>query len=166
MDTTPGTVKWICGVLALMGSVMLATPAAKSPDAGRSSTPAHMLTMPAHGESRDAHDAGSSLSAKVVDEAERDLYLMPGGLYTEADIRANGNQTASEKFAGFRAKHDMNPKSGEKVCPITATKANGACTWIVNGKEYAFCCPPCVDEFVRLAKEDPAKVLAPGAYVK
>ena len=85
---------------------------------------------------------------KVSDEAERGLYLTPAGLYTQADIEANGNMTASQKFQGFMAKHDMHPKPGDKICPITMTKANPACSWIVGGKTYEFCCPPCVDEFV------------------
>lgn len=108
------------------------------------------------------------MPAKVSDDAERELYLTAAGIYTEADIEANGNQTASEKFKGFRAKHDMKPKPGDKICPVTMTKANPACTWIVAGKEYEFCCPPCVDEFVSWAKDpELAKdILPPEEYVK
>lgn len=108
------------------------------------------------------------MPAKVSDDAERELYLTAAGIYTEADIKANGNQTASEKFKGFRAKHDMQPKPGERICPVTMTKANPACTWIVAGEEYEFCCPPCVDEFVSWAKDpELAKdILPPGEYVK
>ncbi|RIK80014.1 MAG: hypothetical protein DCC68_11840 [Planctomycetota bacterium] len=103
---------------------------------------------------------------KVGDDEERDLYLKPGGLYTEADIKANGNATASQKFAGFKSSHDMKPKPGDKICPVTMTKANPKCTWVVGGKTYEFCCPPCVDEFVKLAKENPNDVKDPDAYVK
>lgn len=109
-----------------------------------------------------------SMPEKVSDDAERELYLTAGGIYTEADVKANGNQTASQKFKGFRAKHDMRPKAGDKICPVTMTKANPACTWIVAGKEYEFCCPPCVDEFVSWAKDpELAKdILPPVEYVK
>lgn len=105
---------------------------------------------------------------KVSDDAERALYLTAAGIYTDADIKANGDQTASQKFKGFRAKHDMKPKPGDKICPVTMTKANPACTWIVAGKEYEFCCPPCVDEFVSWAKDSElAKdILPPEEYVK
>ena len=105
---------------------------------------------------------------KVADEAERELYLTPGGIYTQADIEANGNVAASQKFKGFMAKHDMHPKPGDKICPVTMTKANPACSWIVGGKTYEFCCPPCVDEFVSWAKnEESAKdILEPEGYVK
>ncbi|MBA3483926.1 MAG: hypothetical protein H0T51_19140 [Pirellulales bacterium] len=105
---------------------------------------------------------------KISDDAERELYLTAGGIYTDADIKANGNVTASEKFKGFRAKHDMRPKSGDKICPVTMTKANPLCSWIVAGKEYEFCCPPCVDEFVSWAKDpELAKdILEPDQYVK
>ena len=108
------------------------------------------------------------MPAKVSDDAERELYLTAGGVYTDADVKANGNQTASDKFKGFRAKHDMKPKPGDKICPVTMTKANPACTWIVAGKEYEFCCPPCVDEFISWAKDpELAKsILPPEEYVK
>jgi hypothetical protein len=62
----------------------------------------------------------------------------------------------------------MKPKPGDKICPVTMTKANPACTWIIAGKEYEFCCPPCVDEFVSWAKDpELAKdILPPEEYVK
>jgi hypothetical protein len=100
-----------------------------------------------------------------VDE-ERKLYLTPGGLYIAEDIKANGNVTGSEKFKSFQARHDLKPKVGDKICPVTRTKANPECTWIIGGKKYEFCCPPCVEEFVRLAKEEPSAVKPPEAYVK
>ncbi len=106
------------------------------------------------------------MPVKVADEVERQLYLTPGGLYTQADIEANGNVTVSQKFATFRAAHDLNPKVGDKICPVTLTKANPKCAWIVGGKTYEFCCPPCVDEFVKLAKSKPEEVKEPAHYVK
>ena len=105
---------------------------------------------------------------KVADEAERELYLTPAGIYTQADIEANGNMTASQKFKGFMAKHDMHPKPGDKICPVTMTKANPACAWVVGGKKYEFCCPPCVDEFVSWAKNEETikDIEDPEFYVK
>jgi hypothetical protein len=113
----------------------------------------------------DEHGA-EAMPGKVADEAERQLYLTPGGIYTQADIEANGNVTASQKFAGFQATHDLKPKVGDKICPVTLTKANPKCAWIVGGKYYEFCCPPCVDEFVALAKNKPEEVKPPDQYVK
>ena len=112
-----------------------------------------------------AAHGGSEMPSKVADDDERELYLTPGGHYTVADIEANGNVTASQKFRGFRAKHDMKPKSGDKICPITMTKANSECTWVVAGKTYEFCCPPCVDEFVTLAKAG-GEIGEPEDYIK
>lgn len=106
------------------------------------------------------------MPGKVSNEAERELYLTPGGAYTQADIEANGNVTVSQKFATFMAAHDLHPKIGDKICPITLTKANPKCSWIVGGKTYEFCCPPCVDEFVKLAKSKPEDVKQPEFYVK
>ena len=109
---------------------------------------------------------GTSIPKKVADAAERDLYLTPGGVYAKSDIEANGNMTASQKFHGFKASHDRNPKPGDTICPITLTKANPNVSWIIGGKTYEFCCPPCVDEFVQLAKTKPENVKAPEDYVQ
>jgi hypothetical protein len=103
---------------------------------------------------------------KEVTADEKDLFLTPGGIYTEADIKANGRLTAAQKFAKFKPAHDRKPKPGDQICPITRTKANPACTWIVGGKTYTFCCPPCVSEFIKLAKESPESIKEPSEYVK
>jgi hypothetical protein len=103
---------------------------------------------------------------KVSGKEEEQLYLTPGGKYTEADIKANDNKTASQKFKGVMSTHDMKPKSGNKICPITRTKANPNFTWIVGGKTYEFCCPPCIDEFVKTAKEHPEEIKEPESYIK
>lgn len=60
----------------------------------------------------------------------------------------------------------MNPADGDRICPVTLTKANPEFTWIIDGKSYQFCCPPCVSEFVKMAKEEPEKLKAPEEYVK
>lgn len=110
------------------------------------------------------HEA--QMPAKVADDEERKLYLTPGGKYTEADIRANGNMTVSQKYKGFMSAHDMHPKPGMKICPVTMTKANAQCSWIIGGKTYEFCCPPCIDEFVKTAKENPEAIKDPQDYVQ
>ncbi len=103
---------------------------------------------------------------KVQDEAERELYLEPGGMYTAADIEANGQLTASAAFVGFKAQHDFAPRPGDRLCPVTRTKANPDCGWIIGGQRYTFCCPPCIDEFLALAKAEPDQVQSPESYVK
>lgn len=105
-----------------------------------------------------------AIPTKVVDDDEKKLYLIPGGKYTEADIEANGNVVASQKFKGLKANHDLKPKAGDKICPITLTSASPKFSWVVDGKTYEFCCPPCVDEFVLLAKENPAEIKPPEEY--
>ena len=97
---------------------------------------------------------------------EQALYLTPAGKYTEADIKANGSVTASQKFKGVLSSHDMKPKPGDRICPVTLTKANPKFTWIIDGKSYEFCCPPCVDEFVKTAKQQPDEVKPPDTYIK
>ena len=113
----------------------------------------------------DSH-AADIMPDKVNAEEEVVLYLSPGGAYTEADIKANGGVTASQKFKGVMSSHDMNPKPGDKICPVTLTKANSKFTWIVGGKPYEFCCPPCVDEFLKTAKQNPTALKNPDEYVK
>lgn len=103
---------------------------------------------------------------RVADDEERELYLTPGGIYTAADIEANGNLTASQKFKGIKSSHDMFPKAGDRICPVTKTKANPKFTWVIGGKSYEFCCPPCVDEFVKTAKLNASEILTPEEYVK
>ena len=104
----------------------------------------------------------SAVSARQAEE----LYLTPGGLYTDQDIADNGNQTAAQKFVNFQAKHDFRPQPGDALCPITRTKANPQCSWVIGGETYLFCCPPCVDEFLKLAKSDPAQILPAAEYVQ
>jgi len=101
-----------------------------------------------------------------ISEYERELYLTPAGKYTETDILANDSSTRSQQFKDFIASHDLHPKVGDTICPITLTKANPKCTWIIGGKSYQFCCPPCIDEFLLLAKEQPEKIREPEEYVK
>lgn len=124
------------------------------------------VTAIAASSTKDGHDGDDAMPAGVDADEERALYLTPGGIYTEADIKANGSVTASDKYRGKMAKHDMKPKAGDKVCPITMTKANPKFTWIIGGKTYEFCCPPCIDEYVLLAKTSPKEVLDPSEYVK
>ena len=104
------------------------------------------------------------MPTKVADDEEKALYLTPGGKYTGADIEANGSTTASKKFKGLKAEHDLKPKAGDKICPVTLTKASPKFTWVIDGKPYEFCCPPCVDEFVSQSKEKPAEIKPPDAF--
>lgn len=111
-----------------------------------------------------SHDGG--MPAAVTGAEEQKLYFTPGGKYTQADIDANGKLPAAAKFKGFMSKHDMAPKPGDLICPVTFTKANPKIEWTVDGKKYLFCCAPCVDEFVRMAKEEPDQIKAPDEYVQ
>ena len=110
------------------------------------------------------HDNG--MPAALSGSEEQKLYFTPGGKYTQADIDANGKLPAGAKFRGLMTKHDMAPMPGDFICPVTLTKANPKVEWQIDGKKYLFCCPPCVDEFVRMAKEEPDSLKAPGDYVQ
>ncbi|MEZ6080400.1 MAG: hypothetical protein R3C56_33425 [Pirellulaceae bacterium] len=112
----------------------------------------------------EVHDSG--MPAAVTGDEEQKLYFTAGGKYSEVDIKANGPLSAGAKFRGFMSKHDMSPKPGDLICPVTFTKANLKIEWQVNGKKYLFCCPPCVDEFVRMAKEEPENLLEPEEYIQ
>ncbi len=113
-----------------------------------------------------ADPAAGEMPAKKGTDEEQSLFLTPGGLYTAADIAANGATVPGVKYKGVRASHDDNPKPGERICPVSKTKANPKFTWVVGGKTYEFCCVPCIEEFVALAKEKPGEVKYPKEYVK
>src|SRR5688572_2748154 len=70
------------------------------------------------------------MPAAVADVEERQLFQSPKGIYLLADIEANGSELPSERYRGFKARHDFHPKPDDKLCPITRTKANPDCTWI------------------------------------
>lgn len=110
-------------------------------------------------------ESSGGMPSGIGPDAERNLFLTPGGAYTREDITANGGRVASEKFKGIRANHDAKPKAGDRVCPISLTKANPAFTWTIGGKQYQFCCPPCVEEFVQMAKDKPSDLKGPETYV-
>ena len=110
--------------------------------------------------------SAAEMPSPTTKAQERELFLVPGGKYTRADIDANRPSLPSRKYQGFQARHDLQPKSGDRVCPITRTKANAACTWVIDGQVYEFCCPPCIDEFVRRAKEDPDSIEPAETYVQ
>lgn len=93
------------------------------------------------------------------------LYLEPAGQYSREDIEANGGRIPAEKYPRFAARHSVQLMAGDRLCPITRTKANAACTWVIAGHVYEFCCPPCIDEFVRMAKENPGRIQPPDFYV-
>jgi hypothetical protein len=109
---------------------------------------------------------GKEGTALDTAEEERRLYLTAMGKYTEADIKANGAETASRKFKEFQAAHDPKPRPGDRICPVTRTKASPACSWSIDSQGYTFCCPPCVEEFVRTARERPEEVRGAGDYVQ
>ncbi|MFM8400926.1 MAG: hypothetical protein ACKOAH_24125, partial [Pirellula sp.] len=113
-----------------------------------------------------AHDDHQSMGKQAQAGEEESLYLTPGGKYTTADIEANGKTIPSIKFKGIRSNHDDKPMPGDKICPISKTKANEQFVWVIDGKAYTFCCPPCIDEFVRSAKEQPDSLQAPESYIK
>jgi hypothetical protein len=113
-----------------------------------------------------SHGDSTEMPDKVAEGEEQELYLTPSGRYTSADIDANGKLTASQKFKGIKSAHDMNPKDGDRICPITETKANPKFTWVIDGKSYEFCCPPCVDEFVKMAKSSTEPMPNPDFFTK
>lgn len=119
-----------------------------------------------------AHDASIGKEAAMpqeksaADPEEQKTFMTPGGLYTQADIEANGELLPMDKFRNIVSEHDMNPKKGDLLCPITMTKANKKFSWQIGGKIYYFCCPPCISEFVKRAKEKPEGFPSPETLVK
>lgn len=103
----------------------------------------------------------------VVAKAEKDedaLYAVPKGKYLADDVRRNGTVPASRKYRGKRPSHDEQPAPGERVCPVSRERVDARFVWVIGGNEYRFCCPPCIDEFVAIAKERPDEVKEPDFY--
>lgn len=96
---------------------------------------------------------GNELPLAARIEQQEKFFRTPGGQYTEADIHANGDCSVYRKYRNFQGKHEMKTQQGDTICPVTRTKANPDCIWVVGGARRAFCCPPCVEEFVKHAKE-------------
>lgn len=103
---------------------------------------------------------------KPMSAADKALFLTPGGVYTKADIVTNDNTSAYLKYASVVPVHDAKVSVGDPVCPISETKPNPALTWVIGGKTYTFCCPPCIAEFVQKAKTDPEQIKSPETYIK
>jgi YHS domain-containing protein len=116
---------------------------------------------PAHKDHVDVSPPAGAPTAREID-----LFLKPGGIYTLADIEKNGGVVPAVKFAGVAFDHDDDLKPGDKICPVTVNKADEKCVWWVNGQQYTFCCPPCLEKFVKQAKTTPEKVKAPGEYIQ
>jgi hypothetical protein len=95
------------------------------------------------------------------------LFATVKGKYTEADVKANGaGVTPADRYGNEMTNHDAKPQSGDRICPISKTKANPKINWIVGGKKYQFCCTPCINEFVKTAQDKPEKIKEPEEYVK
>jgi YHS domain-containing protein len=122
--------------------------------------PGNNVVMPTH------DTAPTVVTASNVTNEERRLFLTPGGNYTQADIAANGGTTPDNKYAGMMANHHLNPKKGTYTCPITKTQANTKFAWIVGGRKYLFCCPPCISEFVKEAKNSRHPMPSPAEYIQ
>lgn len=121
------------------------------------------------GEGAHTHGAMSPAQQAADQEehtkVEQSIFFKPGGIYTQEDIDKNGPLSPSQKFKDIMSRHDLKPAVGDRLCPITDTKANESFYWWVGGKRYTFCCPPCVEEFVLNAKKG-IQPKAPEEYVK
>ena len=103
---------------------------------------------------------------KTVTAADRALFLIPGGVYTASDVKANGNTSPAVRYPNYIPAHEAKVIAGSQVCPISETRPDPALKWIIGGKEYIFCCPPCITEFVQKAKKSPAIIKSPREYKK
>jgi hypothetical protein len=93
------------------------------------------------------------------------LFFAPGGAYTEADVTANGDLTPYERFRGIEIVH-RDAVAGETICPVSGSRGNPAITWRIGGESYSFCCPPCIEDLVRIAKDSPQDLKPAAHFVK
>lgn len=107
-----------------------------------------------------------SSGGKPLSAADKKLFLIPGGLYTVSDIAMNGSTSPYQKYASVIPVHDAKVNPGDPVCPISETKPNTKLPWVIGGKTYIFCCPPCIGEFLTKAKTAPTSIKPPEEYIK
>lgn len=147
----------VCSLFSIAAVVMWSggcnQPATDAPKAGSTPSAAQKAPAPASGASSES-------------ENDAQFFRTPGGKYTAEDIRANGDLPPAQKYKEVGHARSGKPVAGDKLCPISKGKANPDVTWVVGGKTYAFCCPPCIEDFVKLAKEKPDEVKDPASYVK
>lgn len=111
-----------------------------------------------------SHSPPEEAAVARAEADETALYAAAKGKYLTDDVRANGTVPASRKYRGERPTHDDRPAPGERVCPVSRARVDARFVWVIGGKEYHFCCPPCIDEFVATAKERPDDVREPDDY--
>lgn len=99
-------------------------------------------------------------------DEQRRIFLSTGGNYLDEDIRENGGLPADARWAAATPTHDHSPKTGDRLCPVSGFKAEPTFAWAIGGQKYWFCCQPCIDEFVLLAKEKPETVKPVERYVR
>lgn len=109
---------------------------------------------------------GDEVFRSAFDDEQRRIFLSAGGKYLDSDIRINGGCPADAGFAAIAPSHDHTPKTGDRVCPVSGFKAEPTIAWQIGGQNYLFCCQPCIDEFVLLAKEKPEEVKPVERYVR
>ena len=140
-----------------------------SPSSGRGHLRLLVWSLPVEGERFrfEIELAPSPADEAAVAKAEADeatLYAVPKGKYLAADVQTNGTVPASRKYRGERPAHDDRPAPGERVCPVSRARTDARFVWVIGGRKYHFCCPPCIDEFVATAKERPDEVQEPEFY--
>jgi len=109
----------------------------------------------------DRHD-GKRRAAELV----RSVVLTPKGQYTWADTEAEKQGVPTEKYRELKVIHDMRPKPGDRLCPVTRAKAAPRIQWQVDGRTYLFCCPPCIVDFIEAARASIKPMIAPEQLVK
>jgi len=117
------------------------------------------------GNVNDKPHTGNATYKAVTPKKTANLTTTPGGIYTAADIKANGGVTPKEKYEGRQFDHDQEVAVGDRICPISKGKADSGCVWVVQGQTYQFCCFPCINGFVKKAHESPAEIKDAKEYV-
>jgi len=120
---------------------------------------------PLPSDERQPHVDSPMPSTAASAQVQARLYSAPGGAYKLSDMEANGRTAPIYRFQDIPIRHDFHPLAGDFICPVTRTKANPRVVWTVSGRQYLFCCPSCIDEFVRRAKTDPRNLKPPTEYV-
>ncbi|GIV02345.1 MAG: hypothetical protein KatS3mg015_1175 [Fimbriimonadales bacterium] len=97
---------------------------------------------------------------------EKEIFTTPRGIYTEEDVKANGNTWPSAKYPQNDFPIDLKPRPGDFIDPVLLTRADPNRSWIINGEKYYFACNQSIEEQVLRARNFPSRVRPASEFIQ
>ncbi|MEW5884513.1 MAG: hypothetical protein AB1725_09865 [Armatimonadota bacterium] len=97
---------------------------------------------------------------------ERTIFTTASGLYSDQDVKANGNTWPSAKYPDNSFPIDLKPRKGDYVDPVLLTRADPKRSWVVNGETYYFACNQSIEEWVLRARNFPGRIRPASEFIQ